>query len=138
MMTSRNDLKKVNSKSFELIRKRFSDSMKGSNNPMFGKSFPCSEEKKRNILSGLRGSIAFRECHTNEWRQKISLAQSRAIVIEDAQSTQIIGEWPNARVAAEFLGCTTANIKAAIRNQTFIGKKLVSLNFRKHRVRWKT
>lgn len=124
---------------------RFSDSQcehmskirKGSRNPMFGRSIPCSEEKKKNIFRGQQLSKAFLECHNSIWKEKISLAQSRGVVIEHIDSNQIVGEWPNCRLAAEALGCSTSNIKKAIRNQTPIGKKLPKLNGQKHRVKWK-
>lgn len=132
----RRDHYKITSIMYEQLKRQRSESMRGSNNPMFGRKITWTTEQRERLSQSLRSS----ECLKNRgeiWRNRISEAQSRGVLIINSVTGEIFGEWPNCSRVAEDLGCTRANVKAAIRNGTCIGRKLKSLHNTPHYVRWK-
>lgn len=127
---------KITSITYERLKRQRSESMKGTSNPMYGKSQNWTAEARANLSRSLRSSEALKN-RGDTWKQHISEAQSRGIVIINSVTGEIFGEWPNCSKAAIALNCTRAGIKAAIRNGTHIGIKMSSLNHTRHWVRWK-
>lgn len=126
---------KITSIAYERLKKLRSDSMKGANNPNYGNNAPLSARHRANLSRSLRNSEALKNRGAS-WRQHISESQSRGVTVINSVTNEIFGEWPNCTRVAEVLGCTRANVKAAIRNDTCIGRKLKSLNNVPHYVRW--
>ena len=128
---------KITSITYERLKRQRSESMRGSSNPMHGKKLIWTDKQRANLSQSLRTSEALKNRGAS-WRQHISEAQSRGVVVINSITNEVFGEWPNCTLTAEALGCTRANIKAAIRNGTCVGKKLTSLAKTPHWVRWKT
>jgi hypothetical protein len=128
---------RVTSRTYETLKRQRSDSMRGESNPMYGKHVVWSDASRKRLSNALLSSKAFKAGRGPAWRKRVSEAQSRGVVIVNSLTGTIFGEWPNCSRVAEALGCTRANVKAAIRNEMCIGRKLDSLGHVPHFVRWK-
>lgn len=128
---------KITSVTYERLKRLRSQSMMGPLNPQFGKKHVWTTEERLTLSRALKGSEAFKAARGPEWKQKISEVQSRGVVLTNSVTAEVFGEWPNCSRVAEELGCTRANVKAAIRNGTCIGRKLKSLGNVPHLVNWK-
>lgn len=128
---------KITSMTYEQLKRQRSESMRGTNNPMYGRGQKWTLEQRANLSRSLRNSEALKNRGAT-WRQHISEVQSRGVIVINSNTGEIFGEWPNCTYVAEALGCTRANVKAAIRNSTCIGRKLKSLNNTPHFVKWAT
>lgn len=135
MITSKRKTKyNINSKIFEKLKNDWANCMKGNQNPMFGKKQIVTEKTRKQISISLKNSKRFQECHNATWRQNISNAQSRPVKLINIKTQTIVGVWRNCSDLAKFLECTHANVKYAVRNKTYIGKKLKKLNNQRHSV----
>jgi hypothetical protein len=124
------------SKIYELCKKLAGGAMSGKNNPMFGNTNPKTKEHAKNISDGLRQSRVLKESRASEeYRLKISDAQSVPIQIVSCNTGKVLFTFKNARIAAERLGCTRANLTNAIRDNRQIGKRMKTVG-EKCMVRW--
>ncbi len=128
---------KISSITYESLKRQQADLMRGPLNPMYGKHQTWSPESRARLSSSLLASAAFKTGRGPEWRRKISEAQSREVIVINSVTNAVFGEWSNCTRVAEALGCTRAAIKTAVRNGTYVGRKLKSLNYVPHWVRWK-
>lgn len=128
---------RVTSRTYEALKRQRSESMRGELNPMYGKSPTWTDESRQKLSLSLRSSEAFKTSRGPAWKRRISEAQSQGVVVVNSLTGAVFGEWPNCSHVAEALGCTRANVKAAVRNKTCIGRKLASLDHVPHFVRWK-
>jgi hypothetical protein len=127
---------KITSITYERLKRQRSESMRGEANPMYGRTVRWTPAQRKRLSQSLLHSERLKN-RGSEWRQRISEAQSRGVLVINSITGDVFGEWPNCTRAAVDLGCTRANVKAAIRNSTCIGRKLKSLNNVPHFVRWK-
>lgn len=131
----RKELYKITSITYERLKRERSESMKGNT---LWKNIKWTPEQRKNVSEGLRKSKAFEACHNDEWRRKLSDFQSRGVVLINSLTGEVFGEWRNCTDVANHFGCTRANVKWAVRKGTCIGRKLKSLNYTPHYVKWKT
>lgn len=106
--------------SIETIKK-ISDSKMGKKNPNFGKKL--SDEHKRKLLAGAdKAKDKLKKIRqTNEFKQKISDAFSKKLILLDAD-LKPIKAFKNCRECADYLGYKTANIKNAVRQSRPVGR----------------
>lgn len=132
----RRGLYKITSITYERLKRQRSDSMRGEANPMYGRKITRTIEQRMRLSQSLLASERLKN-RGPTWRLHISEAQSRGVLVINSVTGELFGEWPNCTRVAEAIGCTRANVKAAIRNNTCIGRKLKSLNNTPHYVKWK-
>lgn len=123
---------KITSIMYERLKRMRSESMMGNT---YAKNKKRTPEQRKSLSESLRNSDAIKNRGTT-WRQHISEAQSRGVVLINSVTGEVFREWPNCTRVAEELGCTRANVKAAVRNGTCVGRKLKSLGNVPHFVRW--
>lgn len=98
----------------------------GDKNPNYGNHSKPSNQAIEARRIGMINSDKFQKSRkSDEYRQKISDAQSRTVYILD-ESYQIVNQYKNATIAAKELGFTRGNITNAIRFKRQIGKQSVN------------
>lgn len=116
------------SKIYEYAKRKASESKRGSNNPMYGRSIKKSDETKLKMSLSQKNSEALKQSRQSvEYKQKISDYWSEEICLISIHDNTIIETYKNCTEAAEHLGCSRGNIKTARRNKRPIGKKLKSI-----------
>lgn len=116
------------SKIYEYARKQASEAKKGKNNPMYGKRFTVSDEKKRRMSIAMKNCEALKRIRASkEFKQKISDAQIEEVCLVSAIDYSIKATYRNCTHMAKALGCTRANLTNARRDKRLIGKKLKSV-----------
>lgn len=129
----RRDKYKISSITYERLKLQMSNLMKGN---QLGKNVVWNKKLREKLSHSLQNSEALKN-RGDSWKLNISKAQSRTVVLINAETCQIVGEWQNCSKLAKHLKCNRAGIKAAIRNGTYIGLKIKTLNKTRHWVRWK-
>lgn len=107
-------------------KNKISDKNKGEKNGMFGKKIIYSDKRRAVLSRALLLSEALKN-RGQTWKQSISNAQSNPINIISVNTGIIKFVFKNAKIAAEQLGCTRANITNAARDNRPIGKRIKML-----------
>jgi len=105
-------------------RDKISKANSGKNNPMHGKRFKRTEEQIKKQRENMINSEKFQKSRKSaEYRKKISDHFSIPVYVLN-EDREVVMEFKNSTVCAEYFGCTRGNIKNAIRDKRQVGKKL--------------
>jgi len=119
------------SKIYDLARKKASEAMSGSGNPMFGVSIPCPEEKRLKIQKSMLKSEAIkRRSENGTWKKRVSEVQRAkmpGVVLNAVDDGREVARFANVYEASEALGCSTDNLAHAFKDRRPIGKRLKTL-----------
>jgi hypothetical protein len=108
----------------EDARKRISITNSGEKNGMYGKRIKRTKEQKKKLSLSLKNSNKLKESRSsNEYRKKISNYRSKPVFLLN-DKLEIVMEFKNSTICADYFGFTRGNIKNAISSLRKVGKSM--------------
>lgn len=119
-----NQIKKERPKVTIETKQKISIANSGSRNGMYGRRLKRTPEQIENLRNAMNNSSVFKQSRdSKEFKKKISDIVSIPVLILDDEFNVVL-EFKNSTVCAEYFGFTRGNIKNAIRGLRRIGKSM--------------